>query len=132
MSGSVWKWETAPRRGRPETILKLWLVPAAATTAAAAVATTATAAAVATTATAAAAAVATTTAAATTTATAFAGFGFVHGQGPAIQHRPVKGLHGGITTFAHLDERESAWSAGFPVHDELHLGDGAVLLERLS
>ena len=112
MSGSVWKWETAPRRGRPETILKLWLVPAAATTAAAAVATT--------------------TAAATTTATAFAGFGFVHGQGPAIQHRPVKGLHGGITTFAHLDERESAWSAGFPVHDELHLGDGAVLLERLS
>src|SRR5437867_853971 len=97
---------------------------AAATAAVAASATATAAAAIATTATAAAVA-------ATTTAARprFTRLGFVDGQRPALEARPVHLSNGLIGPGLHLHEAEAAAAAGLAVHDHLRPGHSAVRLE---
>src|SRR2546423_85649 len=68
---------------------------------------------------------------AATAAAVLPGLGLVHRQRPAVELGPVEGRDGLVPAVAHLDEREPPRPAGLPVHDQLHLGDRAVLGERL-
>lgn len=78
---------------------------------------------------------ATSTAVATsTTATwpIFSWLGFVYSQGTSIELAAIQSLHGFVPAITHFDERETPWSSGFPIHDDLYFRDGPVLRECLS
>nr|WP_323137470.1 hypothetical protein [Paraliomyxa miuraensis] len=72
-----------------------------------------------------------TTATATATGTGSTLFGLVHAERPAVDHGSVHALDGllGILVGAHGQEGEAPGPAGFPVGDDLGIGDHAELLE---